>query len=154
MGCLVMVEPVAALSLRERVERYLAKHGMAPSRFGFLATNNPNLVWRIREGARFHDKTLKRIEAQLLLHPVPLTLGQYKASQYQKAVQENQRIEMAEKLRRLTDPLEQAATLLRSRGWMVCRAHVVGAGDGWKVGTVLVGDEELLERARRAGWRG
>lgn len=154
MGCLAMIE-ASGPSLLDRIDAYLAKHRLKPTRFGKLAVGSPSLVARMREGKTLRLITIERIEALLAGPPMPLTRAQYKARRYRVKTQENIRIELAEQVRRATEPAEQAATLLRSRGWNVRRAFVHEQGaEGWCVGTVKVTEEQMLERARRAGWRG
>lgn len=158
MGCLAMIEPAGEFSLLDRVEAYLRQHGMKPSRFGQLINGHRNLVTRLRQGRKPHRATLNRIEAQLASPPRPMTLGQFKAKRYRLAMQENVRAEIAERDRRLTDPSEQAATLLRSRGWRVYRTEWAGddgvALCGWFVGRMQKTDEEMRAMATRNGWRG
>lgn len=157
MGCLAMIEPAGGVPLLDRIETYLRQHGMKPSRFGQLVNGHRNLVTRLRQGRKPHRATLIRIEAQLASSPRPMTLGQFKARRYRIVMQEQVRAEMAERDRRLTDPCEQAATLLRSRGWRVFRTEwVVGEQTiiGWFVGRMQKTDEEMQAMALRNGWRG
>jgi hypothetical protein len=158
VGCLAMIEPAGELSLLDRVETYLRQHGMKPSRFGQLVNGHRNLVTRLRQGRKPHRDHARRIEAQLSSAPRPMTLGQFKAKRYRIAMQENIRAELAERDRRLTDPFEQAAILLRSRGWRVFRTEWADeAGQavrGWFVGSMRKTDDDMQAMARRNGWRG
>lgn len=157
MGCLAMIEPAGELSLLDRIEAYLRQNNLAPSRFGQLVNGHRNLVLRLRQGRSPRRPTLLRIEAQLASPPRPMTLGQFKAKRYRIAMQEQVRAELAERDRRLTDPNEQAATLLRSRGWRVFRTEWAdGDGEtvcGWFVGRMQKTDEDMRAMARRNGWR-
>lgn len=157
MGCLAMIqagEPEPS-SLLRRVEAYIEKHRISPTRFGILATKNPNLFWRVQAGSRLHPKTVGRIELMLTTLPPPMTIAQQNAQKYQIAKNANNQAEFEEQQRRHNDPLEQAATWLRSRGWRVYRASVHNPdATGWIVGMGPLTDEQMMERARRSGWRG
>jgi hypothetical protein len=118
----------------------------------------------MRAGKRLRRVTIERIEVFLaeragwtpkVVKPGPMTPGQYKAHRYRQAIAKNIRDSQAEQERRLRDPHEQAAIVLRQRGWRVTRAHVHQEGaEGWCVGTARKTDEEMLAMARRNGWRG
>jgi hypothetical protein len=160
VGCLTMIEPGGELSLLDRVEEYLRQHKLPPTRFGKSVVGSPSLVARMRCGKSLRRTTIERVEVFLatvpaIVRPRPMTPGQWKASRYRKAVQDNIRNDLAERERRLRDPCEQAAIHLRSRGWTITRAHVheEGAVD-WCVGSMRKDDDGLLAMARRQGWRG
>jgi hypothetical protein len=149
VGCLAMIESGGEFSLLDRVEQYLRQHRLAPTRFGKLVVGSPSLIARMREGKTLRRVTVERIEAQLISPPRPMTTGQYKAKRYRIAMQEQIRADLAERNRRLNDPMEQAAVFLRSRGWRVFRED--GA---WCVGLMRKDDDGLEAMARRNGWRG
>lgn len=164
MGCLAMEQPVApGLDLLDRVEVYLRHHRMPPTRFGKLAVGSPSLVNRMRQGKVLRPDTVRRVEAQLDCSSPDrgfgkfkfTSIGKFKAARYAKVVHERDVAERQERQHRLTDPVEQAATFLRQKGWMVARARVFDENaTGWAVGRLRLGDEGLLERARSKGWRG
>jgi hypothetical protein len=150
-----MIESGGELTLLDRVEEYLRRHRLKPTRFGKLVVGTPSLVGRMREGKTLRRTTIERIEAQLVSPPRPMSTGEYKAKRYRIAMAANIRAESLDRLRRLSDPHEQAATYLRQRGWRVTRATVhQDDAEGWCVGTARKDDDELLAMARRNGWRG
>jgi hypothetical protein len=165
VGCLAMdlngAVAAGELSLLERVEAYLQRHGVKPSCFGVGVVNSPSLVRRMRDGKGLRQATVERIEL-FIAAPWPYYQSQgmrssrsMAAKRYAKAVQKNQEAEQAERLRRTTDPVELAATFLRIKGWMVVRARVIDeTATGWAVGRLRVDDAGLLQRARDKGWRG
>jgi hypothetical protein len=157
VGCLQMSQPVAPvmLPLLDRVALYLDKHDIAPTRFGKLAVGSPSLVNRMRAGKLLRRDTIERVEAMLAGPPVRMTQAQFKARRYRLALSEAVRADIAERTRRATDPHELAATFIRRRGWMVCRASVVEEGaEGFIVGSSPVTEDDLLKRARKYGWEG
>lgn len=158
MGCVAMVKPVAdGPTLLDRVEAFLAEHGIPPTRFGWDTVRSVTLVQRLRQGKTFHRKTLDRIEEALANPPQyrPRTRSQVVASHYRQAMQDNFRADLAERERRLTDPVERAATFIRQRGWQVYRASVHDSAlDGWFVGSTKLSDPELIARAFKYGWGG
>lgn len=160
MGCLLMSQSGPRdLSLLDRVEAYLREHRVRPSHFGMMVTGHRNLVTRLRAGRGMRRATIERIEAALAGKAVrrqPMTRGQLNSVLYREAVAEQVRADLAEQRRRMTDPLERAATHLRQRRNHVFRAFVLdGEGaSGWYIGRERVDDEALLKRARREGWEG
>jgi hypothetical protein len=155
VGCLTMIVPGRELSLLDRVEEYLRAYRLAPTRFGKIVVGSPSLVNRMRDGKSLRQVTIDRIEAQLISPPRPMTKGEFKAKRYRIVMQAQILAEMNERDRRASDPHEQAANHLRRRFAPVCRATVHNANaSGWYVGTGIVTDEELLQRARTYGWRG
>ena len=80
-----------------------------------------------------------------LLHPGARTRAQQNAAQA-----EARAAELAAAEFRATDPVEQAITLLRRRGFPVCRASTLGGAAGqWVVGSRKMTADELLAMARR-----
>lgn len=53
------------MSLLARINRYLKKTGMPPTRFGRLAINDPRLVGDMRKGREPGSRVVARIEAFL-----------------------------------------------------------------------------------------
>jgi hypothetical protein len=81
----------------------------------------------------------------VLLHPGVRTRAQQNAAQA-----EARAAELAAAEFRATDPVEQAITLLRRRGFPVCRASTLGGAAGqWVVGSRKMTADELLAMARR-----
>jgi hypothetical protein len=81
----------------------------------------------------------------VLLHPGARTRAQQNAAQA-----EARAAELAAAEFRATDPVEQAITLLRRRGFPVCRASTLGGAAGqWVVGSRKMTADELLAMARR-----
>jgi predicted transcriptional regulator len=52
-------------SFRDRVENFLERTGMAPSRFGKEACNDRRFVFDIREGRSPHIRTIEKVEAYI-----------------------------------------------------------------------------------------
>lgn len=156
MGCCVMVKPSGDEPLLVRIEAYLEQHGIPATRFSKLAVSSPSLVDRLRKGLTVRPGTKERIEAVLAYPPLRPTRGTVIANKYRKAMSDNVEAERVERDRRLSDPVERAATFMRQMRWMVCRASVVDGEEatGWIVGTVRLSDAELVARALSKGWRG
>lgn len=53
------------MELHRRVERYLRRSGMAPTRFGREALRDPRLVFDLRNGREPRPKTAARLAAWL-----------------------------------------------------------------------------------------
>ena len=53
------------MHLRRRIELYLRRHKMTPTRFGREAINDPRLVADMRNGRELREKTEKRLHAWL-----------------------------------------------------------------------------------------
>lgn len=51
---------------RDHVERYLAKSGMAPTKFGIEAVRDPRFVFDLREGRSCGSKLMDRINAWII----------------------------------------------------------------------------------------
>ena len=49
------------MELLQRVERYLRRSGMTPTRFGREALRDPRLVWDLRNGREPRPPTARRI---------------------------------------------------------------------------------------------
>jgi len=53
------------MSVLAKIDRYLKKTGMPPTRFGRLAVNDPRLVGDLRNGREPGSRVLARIDAFL-----------------------------------------------------------------------------------------
>ena len=53
------------MHLRRRIELYMRRHQMTPTRFGREAINDPRLVADMRNGRELREKTEKRLHAWL-----------------------------------------------------------------------------------------
>jgi len=53
-------------SFRDRVENFLERTGMAPSRFGAEACNDRRFVFDLREGRSPHFRTVEKVEAYIM----------------------------------------------------------------------------------------
>lgn len=53
------------MSVLQKIDRYLKKNTMPPTRFGRLAVNDPRLVGDLRNGREPGARMLQRIEAFL-----------------------------------------------------------------------------------------
>ena len=53
------------MSVLGKIDRYLKKTGMPPTRFGRLAVNDPRLVGELRNGREPGKRLVARIEAFL-----------------------------------------------------------------------------------------
>lgn len=141
--------------LLARVDVYLKKHRLSERRFSLLASGQPNLLHRVRQRQNPRKGTIELIEAMMAGPPVTLTPKVYKVRRYSLQVSETIRADLAERSRRATCPVEQAATFLRRDGWMVCRASVkVADATGFLVGRLSLTDEEMMAMARKKGWEG
>lgn len=49
------------MSLRRRIELYLRRNRMAPTRFGREAVNDPRFVFDLRNGRELREKTVARV---------------------------------------------------------------------------------------------
>jgi hypothetical protein len=155
VGCSVMGVADGGPTLLERIEAYLAKHELAPTKFGKLTVGSPSLLTRMRAGKTLRRGSIERVEAMLAGPPIVLTPRSYKSRRYRVATAEQIRFDMMERDRRLSDPFEQAANVLRRTFKPVVRARVYDPeATGWMIGHARVDDEEFLARARRAGWEG
>ncbi|MEO7170429.1 MAG: hypothetical protein V4610_23230 [Pseudomonadota bacterium] len=54
------------MSVLAKIDRYLKKTGMPPTRFGRLAVNDPRLVGDLRNGRELGQRVLARVEAFLI----------------------------------------------------------------------------------------
>jgi ketosteroid isomerase-like protein len=54
--------------LRQRIERFLKRTGMTPSRFGREVLNDSHFVSKLREGRRVREKTRIKVKAWLDRH--------------------------------------------------------------------------------------
>lgn len=53
------------MHLRRRIELYLRKHAMAPTRFGREAVNDPRFVSDLRKGRELRETTEVRVQRWL-----------------------------------------------------------------------------------------
>jgi 2,4-dienoyl-CoA reductase-like NADH-dependent reductase (Old Yellow Enzyme family) len=49
------------MHLRRRIELYLRKNRIAPTRFGREAVNDPRFVFDLRKGRELREKTVNRV---------------------------------------------------------------------------------------------
>jgi DNA-binding Xre family transcriptional regulator len=66
----MVFEMSTADAIVSRIEKYCAKHGVAPSTFGRLAVNDGKLVTRLKQGKSITLDTLQKIEQALELKRV------------------------------------------------------------------------------------
>jgi hypothetical protein len=59
------IDSEEAMQLKRRIEWYLKRARIAPTRFGRETVNDPNLVFQIRHGRQVTDETAARIHAWL-----------------------------------------------------------------------------------------
>lgn len=53
------------MHLRRRIELYLRRNRMSPTRFGRDAVNDPRFVFDLRNGRELREKTVARVAAWL-----------------------------------------------------------------------------------------
>ncbi len=49
------------MHLQRRIELYLRRHRMSPTRFGREAVNDPRFVFDLRNGRELREKTVARV---------------------------------------------------------------------------------------------
>lgn len=59
--------------LVERIDAFLVRHDMAPTRLGRIATGEPNLIPSIRDGRQPNLETLNRLGRVMAEHDAALT---------------------------------------------------------------------------------
>ena len=59
--------------LVERIDAFLARHEMAPTRLGRIATGEPNLIPSIRDGRQPNLETLNRLGRVMAEHDAALS---------------------------------------------------------------------------------
>ena len=53
------------MQLMRRIEKYMEREDMKPTRFGREAVGDPRLIYDIRNGRELRDSTIARIQAWL-----------------------------------------------------------------------------------------
>lgn len=56
------------MELLRRIERYIRRRGMPPTRFGQEAVGDPRFVWDLRRGRQPRGETVRRVAAWLDRH--------------------------------------------------------------------------------------
>lgn len=83
----MMFIPMSLLqTFRNRVEAFLARTGMAPSRLGDAACNDPNFVFDLRAGRSPHLRTIEKVEAYMAAKDAEAASRQAAASEVEPAV--------------------------------------------------------------------
>jgi hypothetical protein len=59
------------MSLLYKVESFLQRHSLSPTRFGRLAVRDPRLVFDLRRGREPRERTARRIEAYMAREDCP-----------------------------------------------------------------------------------
>ena len=67
-------------TLNDEIDRFLAKTGMKPTRFGILAANDPRLVFDLRAGREPRSATMRRVTEFMTQQEIPAPTSLAEAS--------------------------------------------------------------------------
>jgi hypothetical protein len=143
--------------LADEVEAFIARYGIAKTRFGELAANSLQLVDNIRAGRRVGPKLERRIRAFMDRGDPGIAMarpGDIGRKQKITAAR-NQARAQAEAEFRMHDMAELAKAFLRRESFVVFNAEIIDprARGRFRFGTRTVSRDELLEIARKRGWK-
>jgi hypothetical protein len=144
-------------SLRADIDHFITRFGLTKTKFGLLAANSPQLVDNIRAGRGVGEKLERRIREFMDQGDpgIAVRSGRSVVRKQRATIARNMAQAQVDASFRMTDETEQAKTFLRQQHLVVFNAEIIDprALGMFRIGIRTVSREQLIETARRHGWK-